>query len=139
INAGIWRYHPTRREFEVFFWGTSNPWGVDFDDHGQAFLSACVIPHLWHGIQGARYVRQAGVDFNPFVYGEIDTIADHRHYVGGDPYEAIGHSAALGGGHAHCGLLCYLGDQFPAEYRNTLIFGNIHGNRINRDLPERQG
>src|SRR5207249_8611655 len=37
INAGIWRYHPTRHVFEVFAHGTSNPWGLDFDDWGQAF------------------------------------------------------------------------------------------------------
>ena len=35
INAGIWRYHPTRHVFEVFAHGTSNPWGIDFDDHGR--------------------------------------------------------------------------------------------------------
>ena len=52
LNAGIWRYHPTRHEFEVFADGTSNPWGVDFNDHGQAFSTACVIPHLFHIIQG---------------------------------------------------------------------------------------
>src|SRR5207248_1335682 len=44
INAGIWRYHPTRHVFEVFAHGTSNPWGLDFDEHGQAFCEACVIP-----------------------------------------------------------------------------------------------
>ena len=59
INAGVWRYHPTKEEFEVFAWGTSNPWGYDFDNHGQMFLTACVIPHLWHMIQGGRYHRQA--------------------------------------------------------------------------------
>ncbi len=59
INAGIWRYHPTQHVFEVFAHGTSNPWGVDFNDHGQAFLTACVIPHLYHIIQGGRYERQA--------------------------------------------------------------------------------
>jgi hypothetical protein len=55
INAGIWRYHPTRHTFEVFAEGTSNPWGVDFNDRGHAFATACVIPHLYHIIQGARY------------------------------------------------------------------------------------
>ena len=30
INAGIWRYHPTRHEFEVFADGTSNPVGRRF-------------------------------------------------------------------------------------------------------------
>ncbi len=54
INAGIWRYHPTRHVFEVHCHGTSNPWGVDFNDFGQAFLTSCVIPHLYQVIQGAR-------------------------------------------------------------------------------------
>ena len=27
LNAGVWRYHPQRHEFEVFAHGTSNPWG----------------------------------------------------------------------------------------------------------------
>jgi len=139
MNAAIWRWHPLRREFEIFAAGTSNPWGVDFDDFGEAFCTACVIPHLYHVVPGARYVRQAGSDFNPYTYLEIDTIADHRHYAGGDPYAAIGRSGSVGGGHAHCGALVYLGDQFPAEYRNTLLMGNIHGNRVNRDLLERKG
>ncbi len=82
INAGIWRYHPTRHKFEVFAEGTSNPWGVDFDDHGQAFCTACVIPHLYHMIQGGRYQRQAGEHIDPYTYDDIQTIADHRHYVG---------------------------------------------------------
>ena len=30
INAGVWRYDPVGKEFEVFAWGTSNPWGLDF-------------------------------------------------------------------------------------------------------------
>ena len=29
---------PTRHEFEVFAHGSSNPWGVDFDDNGQAIM-----------------------------------------------------------------------------------------------------
>jgi putative membrane-bound dehydrogenase-like protein len=51
ITAGIWRYHPTRHTFEVFAEGTSNPWGLDFDEHGQMFIEACVIPHMWHTAQ----------------------------------------------------------------------------------------
>ena len=139
INAGIWRYHPTRHEFEVFAWGTSNPWGVDFDEHGQAFITACVIPHLYHMIQGGRFIRQAGTDFHPYPYFEIDTIADHRHYLGSTPHGGNGRSSSAGGGHAHCGALLYLGDQFPAEYRGGLLFNNVHGNRVNRDVFERSG
>lgn len=81
LNAAIWRYHPTRHQFDVFAHGTSNPWGVDFNDHGQAFCTACVIPHLFHIVQGARYQRQAGEHFNKHTYRDIQTIADHVHYL----------------------------------------------------------
>ena len=133
INAGIWRYHPTKQVFEVFAEGTSNPWGIDFDDRGQLFAEACVIPHLWHIIQGARYERQAGQHFNPFVFADIKQSADHVHYAGN------GRSDAAGGGHAHAGLMVYLGDNWPDEYRGQIFIGNIHGQRINVDVPERAG
>jgi hypothetical protein len=92
IDAGIWRYHPTTHRFEVFAHGTSNPWGLDFDAHGQAFLTACVIPHLYHVVQGARYERQAGPHFNPYTYDDIKTIADHRPLPGANPHAGNGRS-----------------------------------------------
>ena len=140
INAGFWRFHPIRKEFEVFAEGVSNQWGIDFDDHGQAFATACVIPHLYHVIQGARYQRQAGNHFNPYTYDDIKTIADHRHYVGTrGPHAGNGLSDAAGGGHAHCGCMVYLGDNFPPEYRNKIFFNNIHGARVNMDVLEAKG
>jgi putative membrane-bound dehydrogenase-like protein len=147
INAGVWRYHPVQDRFEVFAWGTSNPWGVDFNDYGQAFATACVIPHLWHVVQGARYLRQAGNHFDPHVYADIQTIADHAHYAGniGDHawwgHEPVTPTATLaaGGGHAHCGAMVYLGDNWPREFRNRVFMCNIHGNRVNSDIVERRG
>jgi putative membrane-bound dehydrogenase-like protein len=140
INAGIWRYHPVKQEFEVFAEGTSNPWGVDFNDQGQAFCTACVIPHLFHIIQGARYTRQAGQHYNPYIYKDIKTIADHVHYAGtAGPHAGNNRSDAAGGGHAHCGAMIYLGDSWPAQYRNSILMGNVHGNRINNDLLEVHG
>ncbi len=148
LNAGVWRYHPTRHEFEVFAWGTSNPWGVDFNDDGQAFITACVIPHLYHVIQGARYQRQAGGHFNPYDYDDIKTIADHAHYAGSirdhawwghEPTAIPTNTSQAGGGHAHAGAMIYLGDNWPAQYRNQLFFANIHGNRVNNDVLERHG
>ena len=134
INAGIWRYHPVRHEFEVFSEGTSNPWGVDFNDLGHAFQTACVIPHLYHVIQGARYERQAGQHFNPWTFDDIKTIARHRHWTGGQWNNADREkSDAIGGGHAHCGACVYLGGAWPARYRNKLFMNNIHGARLNED------
>ena len=139
INAGIWRYHPTREAFEVFAHGTSNPWGVDFDANGQCFLTACVIPHLFHVIDGARYFRQAGTHFDPFTFDDIETIAEHRHWIGENPWAGIGVSDAVGGGHAHSGAMIYQGGAWPREYERHLIMNNIHGARLNKDVLQPKG
>lgn len=139
INAGIWRYHPTRHLFEVFAQGTSNPWGLDFNDLGQAFVEACVIPHAFHIIQGARYHRQAGPHFNPHTYDDIKTIADHLHYLGATPHGGNNRSDSAGGGHAHCGTMIYLGGTWPASYRDQMFMGNVHGRRLNVDLLKARG
>jgi putative membrane-bound dehydrogenase-like protein len=139
INAGIWRYHPTKHTFEVFAHGTSNPWGLDFDERGNAFLTSCVIPHLYHVIPGGRYERQAGPHFNPFTYDDIKTIADHRHFLGANPHGGNGRSDAAGGGHAHSGALIYQGDAWPAVYRGSIFMNNIHGARLNRDVFKPKG
>ncbi len=140
INAGYWRYHPRKHAFEVFAEGCSNQWGIDFNDHGQAFATACVIPHLYHVVQGSRYQRQAGQHFNKHTYDDVKTIADHRHYVGSKgPHAGNGISDGAGGGHAHCGAMCYLGDNWPDEFRGRLFFSNIHGARVNMDILEPAG
>ncbi len=140
INAGIWRYHPTKHTFEVFCHGTSNPWGLDYNQYGDFFIEACVIPHLWHMVQGGRYERQGGQHFNPFTYTEIGTIAKHRHFVGGQWNNTDRlKSDDLGGGHAHSGLLCYQGGLWPKEYHGKLIMGNIHGHRLNVDEVKPKG
>jgi hypothetical protein len=35
--------------------------------------------------------------------------------------------------------MVYLGDNFPPEYRNKIFFNNIHGARINMDVPDAKG
>lgn len=139
INAGVWRYHPLRRQFEVFAEGTSNPWGVDFNDHGHAFITACVIPHLYHVLPGGRYQRQAGEHFNAYSYDDIKTIADHLHYLGATPHSGNSKSDEAGGGHAHSGAMFYQGGAWPAEYRDVLFMNNIHGQRINTDIMQASG
>lgn len=147
MNAAVWRYHPVKHLFEVFAWGTSNPWGVDFNAEGQAFITACVIPHLFHIIPGGRYERQAGQHFDKHAYDDLKTIADHHHYVGnirdhawwGHEPQSPTDTLKAGGGHAHAGAMIYLGDNWPQEYRNKIYMNNIHGNRINCDILERHG
>lgn len=148
FNAGVWRFHPTRKKFEAFAQGTSNPWGVVFDQRGQSFITTCVIPHAFHAIQGGRYHRQAGQHFDPYTFQDIKTIADHAHYAGNisdhawwgrdEPVHDDATSAA-GGGHAHCGALIYQGDNWPTSYRGALMMHNLHGNRINVDRLRSNG
>ena len=142
INCGVWRYHPTRKVFEVVAHGTTNPWGLDFDDHGQAFITNCVIPHLYRVVPGARFQRMFGQDFNPFTYERMGTTADHIHWAGGawtDSRGGQGKHGEAGGGHAHVGAMIYLGDNWPDRYRDTLFTCNLHGNRVNNDALRREG
>jgi putative membrane-bound dehydrogenase-like protein len=140
LNGAIWRFHPVKKTFEVFGEGTSNPWGIDFDARGQCVIEACVIPHLFHIIQGARYQRQAGQHFNPHIYEDIQQVGDHVHWAGNKgPHAANERSDAAGGGHAHAGLMVYEGGSFPEKYRGKIFMNNIHGQRLNMDIPERQG
>ncbi|HEU0011275.1 MAG TPA: PVC-type heme-binding CxxCH protein, partial [Verrucomicrobiae bacterium] len=142
LNCGVWRFHPTKKAYEIVAHGTTNPWGIAFDDFGQMFVANCVIKHLFHVIPGARYERMYGQDMNPYAFRLIESCADHIHWSGGYwKTEGAEHSQndAAGGGHAHCGAMVYLGDNWPDSYHNTFFTLNVHGHRINNDRLERRG
>ncbi|WAC18152.1 c-type cytochrome [Luteolibacter sp. SL250] len=144
MNVGIWRYHPSRQTVEVVAEGTTNPWGMDWDEHGELFFINTVIGHLWHVIPGAHYKRMFGDDYNPHIYGQIDQHADHVHWDTAEKWSEIrvgmsAESSSAGGGHAHTGLMIYLGDNWPEEYRNELFTINFHGRRLNREHLEPTG
>ena len=121
IDGGIWRFHPVKKEFEVFAEGLSNPWGFDFNDVGDGFTTVCVIPHLFHIIQGGIYDKQSKPNVNPYVYENIKTIRTHRHKS------------------AHGGARFYLADTLPKKYHNQLFMCNIHEHAVLTDIMERKG
>ncbi len=121
INGGVWRWHPTKEIFEVVAHGFSNPWGIDYDAKGQLFISACVIPHLFHIIPGGIYHRQGGRHFNPYVYKDIQTIVDHRHRS------------------AHGGARVYLSDAFPDDQYGRIFMANIHEHAVLSDVLHKNG
>lgn len=142
--GGIWRYHPTRMVYEPYCHGTTNPWGMDWDEHGEMFFINTVIGHFWHGIQGAHFKRMHGEDPYPNIYGLIDQHADHYHWDTGKKWNETGRDATgltdkLGGGHAHVGMMIYQGTNFPKEYRGKVFTTNLHGHRVNVDRLEREG
>jgi len=141
LEGGIWRYSPRTGRFEVLCHGTTNPWGHDWNAWGDGFFINTVNGHLWQIIPGAHYQRPHTIDPNPQVYELLDMHADHWHFDTGAGWQKSRDSAAddLGGGHAHSGLMIYLGDDWPEDYRGNLFTWNFHGRRANQELLHRDG
>jgi len=120
FTCAMFRIHPRTRAFELFAEGTSNPWGIAFDPWGSAFVSACVIDHLWHIVETGYYHRQAGA-YPPHTW-KIESIVNYKHQKA-----------------AYCGLHYFDSDAYPPQYAGRLYMGNIHGGCINVDRLERAG
>jgi putative heme-binding domain-containing protein len=120
ITCAMFRIHPRTREFQVFCEGTSNPWGIAFNDNGDAFVSACVIDHLWHLVETGYYHRQGG-PYPPHTW-KLESIVDYKHQMA-----------------AYCGITWFDSDAYPEEFRKKLYMGNIHGGCINVDGLVRHG
>lgn len=126
MNAAVWRFHPKTKKFEIFSEGTSNPWGMDWrNTDGQFILACCVIPHLYHMVPGGIYRRQAGTSYNPHAYGEIKEISDHTFHKES--------------GWAHAGLISLDAPHIPEKYRNSVIFGSIHGCSLKHNIIKPNG
>ncbi|MFO1460362.1 MAG: PVC-type heme-binding CxxCH protein [Verrucomicrobiota bacterium] len=151
LRAGVWRYHPVRRTFEVFAHGGSNPWGLDYDEHGQLFMTHC--RSYWgrggttHVIQGGEFWNQANANYAPWIIANPPTgypefrnfmLASARYDHGAGGAGAPG-SDAIYGGHSHVGTLIYQGDNWPEEYRGHLFTHNLHGHQINHQVNLRDG
>ncbi|MBL9116457.1 MAG: c-type cytochrome [Verrucomicrobiaceae bacterium] len=145
MNCGLWRYHPTRRVFEVVLHGGTNSWGHDWDANGELFWINTVIGHLFHGIPGSYTDRMFGTHLNSHVYETLPMIADHYHFdIGNEKWSDIRNGVSsktleLGGGHAHVGMMIYNGGLWPEKYKGRVFTCNLHGNRINVERLDRQG
>jgi putative membrane-bound dehydrogenase-like protein len=129
LDAGIFRAElaveagaPVAVKAEVYSDGTSNPWGVDFDAAGNAFVEACVIDHLFHMAPGGLYSRQGGAPENPYAYELLPSIVNHKHFRA-----------------AYAGIQVYQGGAYPADTQGHLFFGNIHDNAIHEEAVEPVG
>lgn len=120
FTCAMFRIDPVTRKFSLFCEGTSNPWGIAFDPEGSAFISACVIDHLWHLTENAYYQRQGG-PYPPFTW-PADSIVKHQHQMA-----------------AYCGIEYFDSAAYPAAFRDKLYMGNIHGGCLNCDRVERFG
>lgn len=151
LRAGVWRYHPVRHEFEIFAHGGSNPWGLDYDEHGQLFMTHC--RSYWgqgpttHVIQGGQFWNQVNGNYAPFIIANpprefpefrnyLLSSARYDHGAGG---AGVRGSDAIYGGHSHVGTMIYLGDNWPDEFRGHLFTHNLGGHQINQQINKPLG
>ncbi len=120
FTCAMFRIDPTTRRFDLFCEGTSNPWGIAFDENGEAFISACVIDHLWHLTETGYYQRQGG-PYPPHTW-HIGSIVKHKHQMA-----------------AYCGITWFDSAAYPEAFRERLVMGNIHGNCLNVDRVAKNG
>jgi putative membrane-bound dehydrogenase-like protein len=151
LRAGVWRYHPVRHTFEIFAHGGSNPWGLDYDEHGQLFMTHC--RSYWgkgpttHVIQGGQFWNQVNANYAPFIIANpprefpefrnyLLSSARYDHGAGG---AGVRGSDAIYGGHSHVGTMIYLGDNWPDEFRGRLFTHNLGGHQINQQINKPLG
>ncbi len=151
LRAGIWRYHPTRHEFEIFATGGSNQWGLDFNEVGHLFMTHCRSANGGGGtsyvIRNGHYWNQGNAGYGPYISNRAPEFAPElknfllasARYDSGEGGAGKPGTTAVYGGHAHVGTMIYLGDNWPDIYRDHLFTHNLHGHQINHQHNVRQG
>ena len=73
LGQAVWRYHPVSKAFELFAEGGGNPWTLDFDSKGRAFLGTNVGgARGLHIVQGGCYIKnwtKHSPLTNPYAFG----------------------------------------------------------------------
>jgi putative membrane-bound dehydrogenase-like protein len=151
LNAGVWRYHPVQKRFEMFATGGSNQWGIDFNSVGDGFMTHCrsfhggggtshIIrnAHFWNQTNGghANFISGSAPGFAPGVKNFLPAAAKYDSGEGGAGKPGTN---AVYGGHSHVGTMVYLGDNWPEIYRDHVFTLNLHGAQLNHQEVVRQG
>jgi putative membrane-bound dehydrogenase-like protein len=147
LGAGVWRYHPVRRAVEIFAHGGSNPWGLDYDQDGQWFMTHCRSffgkGGTTHVMQGGHYWNQVNSGYAPFIsanapspdYSHLQNfLLASAHYDSGEGGAGKPGTGEVYGGHSHVGTMIYLGDNWPKQYHNHLLTHNLHGHQLNHQV-----
>ncbi|MGZ8939964.1 MAG: PVC-type heme-binding CxxCH protein, partial [Limisphaerales bacterium] len=110
-NTYRMRLDGSRVEHHTF--GQVNPFGLSFDPSGNIYSADCHSAPIYELLRGGVYPSfgkpHDGLGFAP-------TMLEHSH-----------------GSTAICGIIFYADDQWPAEYQNNILIGNVMTSRINRD------
>ena len=111
-SGHTYRFQADGSHLQVNTSGQVNPFGMCFDPLGNLFTSDCETMPILLTLRGAYYSSfgrpHDGLGFGP-------DITDHMY-----------------GSSAIAGLVDYVAPQFPAEYQNMMLVGNVVTNKINR-------
>jgi putative heme-binding domain-containing protein len=114
-SGGVWHLRPATMELGVFLRGFCNPWGHDFDEFGQSFVTdGAGFQGLSFGIPGATY----------FTY------ADMRREL---------KSISPGNYPKFCGLEIIRSTQFPSDWQGNAITCDFRAHRVVRFGIDEQG
>jgi putative heme-binding domain-containing protein len=114
-SGGIWHLRPSTMELGVFLRGFCNPWGHDFDEFGQSFVTdGAGFQGLSFGIPGATYFTYAN------MRRELKSISPGNYPK-------------------FCGLEIIRSTQFPPDWQGNAITCDFRAHRIVRFGIEEQG
>ncbi|MBD3627311.1 MAG: HEAT repeat domain-containing protein [Cyclobacterium sp.] len=110
-GGGVWQYNPQTKKLEVFAKGLINPWGLQFDKWGKAFLTdGAGTEGINYAFPGATFVTAPGAE---------------RVLKGLNP-----------GQPKHSGLDIVSGRHLPDSWQGSLITNDFRANRVNRFVLE---
>ncbi|HZK80357.1 MAG TPA: PVC-type heme-binding CxxCH protein, partial [Humisphaera sp.] len=111
-SGHTYRFDSAGGHLQINTFGQVNPFGMCFDPLGNLYTSDCETMPILLTLRGAYY-SSFGRPHDGLGYGPDMT--DHMY-----------------GSSAIAGLLDYNAEQYPAEYQNMMLVGNVVTNKINR-------
>jgi putative heme-binding domain-containing protein len=118
-SGNTYRFKADGSHVEYFTNGQVNPFGLCFDPLGNIYSCDCHSRPIYQLLRGAFYPSfgrpHDGLGFGP----EMMT---HSH-----------------GSTAIAGITYYAADNFPPEFRDNILIGNVVTNRVNRDTLKKHG
>ena len=117
VSGNTYRLRPDGSHIEHFAHGQVNPFGLTIDRWGNVFTSDCHTRPATMLLRGAHYPRSPGDGL-----GHGPELMTHSH-----------------GSTGIAGIVSYEADQFPAEYRGSLLIGNPITGAVNQDRLNRHG
>lgn len=112
-SGNTFRFRPDGSRLEIWTRGQVNPFGIAVDPWFNLYTADCHSKPITQLVPGAYYESfgkpHDGLGFTPHVTAH--------------PHKSTG----------LCGLVWYAADQFPKDYRNTMLIGDVVSNCISAD------